>query len=115
MRHVNIEDWVHLPVNQAAPLVQALFQHGPVVVSVDGSPWSLYQSGVFSGCSQNAIINHAVVAEGFGEEVSPGTKKLHKYYLIKNSWGSDWGESGYIRLERFTDSRAFCGTDTDPS
>merc|ERR1719262_1625396 len=43
MRHVNIEDWNHLPENKEAPLSQALYQHGPVVVSVDGNPWSFYE------------------------------------------------------------------------
>jgi len=113
-RHVNIQDWVHLPENKDGPLAQALYQHGPVVVSVDGNPWSLYSSGIFAGCNRNAIINHAVVAEGFGEELHASTKKLHKYYLIKNSWGNDWGENGYIRLERFEDDNAYCGIDNKP-
>jgi len=113
-RHVNIEKWEHLPINQDAPLAQALYQHGPVVVSVDGNPWSLYSSGIFAGCDKNAIINHAVVAEGFGEEFVPRQNRAVKYYLLKNSWGDDWGEHGYIRLERVTNDKAYCGIDNHP-
>merc|ERR1719213_957309 len=54
----------------------------------------MYSGGIFSGCQKDAIINHAVVAEGFGQQ--SGTK----FYLIKNSWGADWGDKGYIRLMR---------------
>merc|ERR1719171_3232805 len=112
--HIRIETWEHLPVNEDAPLAKALYEHGPVVVSVDGSPWSFYEGGIFAGCEKDTVINHAVLAVGFGEEVSEKTQKLHKYYLIKNSWGRDWGEDGHIRLERFEDSNAYCGIDTKP-
>jgi len=107
-KHATIEHHIILPENKGEPLLQALYQEGPVVVSVDASTWSFYDAGVFAGCDKNAIINHAVVAEGFG---AMGTQK---YYLIKNSWGSDWGEKGYIRLKRFDDDAAHCGIDTKP-
>jgi len=107
-RHATIEHHIILPENKGEPLMQALYQEGPIVVSVDASTWSFYDAGVFSGCDKNAIINHAVVAEGFG---AMGTQK---YYLIKNSWGSDWGERGYIRLKRFDDDAAHCGIDNKP-
>jgi cathepsin L len=103
-----IDHHVVLPENKGEPLLQALYQEGPVVVSVDASKWNFYSTGVFSGCDKDAIINHAVVAEGFGEDSG------HKYYLIKNSWGSDWGERGYIRLQRFDSDDAYCGIDNKP-
>jgi cathepsin L len=58
----------------------------PISVTVDASNWSSYRSGAFSSCG--ASINHAVLLVG----VVGGTWK------IKNSWGTGWGESGYIRL-----------------
>jgi len=58
----------------------------PVSVTVDATNWSSYRSGVFNNCAAN--INHAVLLVG----VAGGTWK------IKNSWGTSWGESGYIRL-----------------
>lgn len=58
----------------------------PISVTVDATNWSRYSSGVFSNCA--ARINHAVLLVG----VVGGNWK------IKNSWGTGWGESGFIRL-----------------
>ncbi len=60
--------------------------NSPVSVTVDATNWSPYRSGVFTNCG--ASINHAVLAVG----VVGGAWK------IKNSWGTGWGESGYIRI-----------------
>jgi cathepsin L len=113
MSHAAVESFRVLPENKGAPLLQALYQVGPVVVSVDASTWNLYKSGVFSACDKDAIINHAVVAVGFGEQLGQ-FDEVHKYYLLKNSWGSDWGEHGHIRLQRFDDDDAHCGVDDKP-
>jgi len=112
MTHAKIAHHVVLPENKGEPLLQALYQEGPVVVSVDASTWSFYDKGVFQGCEKDAIINHAVVAEGFGQSTTGNV--VNKYYLIKNSWGADWGEKGYIRLKRFDDDNAHCGIDNKP-
>ena len=58
----------------------------PISVTVDASKWSSYKSGVFNNCGTS--INHAVLLVG----VVGGNWK------IKNSWGTGWGETGYIRL-----------------
>jgi cathepsin L len=113
-RFVKIGSYVVLPENKQAPLLKALYQQGPVVVSVAASNWQMYSFGVFSGCSQDAIINHAVVAEGFGKQISDLDHKEHKYFLIKNSWGDDWGEEGYMKLKRFDSDTEHCGIDKKP-
>lgn len=66
--------------------------HEPVSVCVDASNWSLYKSGVFSNCG-STNLNHAVVAIGYNVAVAD------KYLLIRNSWGTAWGENGHIRLK----------------
>ena len=58
----------------------------PVSVTVDASNWSFYRVGIFSNCGTNT--NHAVLLVG----VVGGDWK------IKNSWGTSWGENGFIRL-----------------
>lgn len=58
----------------------------PISVTVDATNWSKYSSGVFSNCATG--INHAVLLVG----IVGGSWK------VKNSWGTAWGESGYIRL-----------------
>jgi len=99
--------WETLPKNEYAPLVQALANRGPVAVSVAADTWFDYSTGIFNGCGKDSVIDHAVVAIGYGEENGK------KFWLIQNSWGRSWGELGHIRLERHEDGD-YCGTNSDP-
>jgi len=99
--------WETLPKNKYGPLVHALSERGPVAVSVAADSWFNYETGIFNGCGKDAIIDHAVTAIGYGEENGV------KYWVIQNSWGSDWGEAGHIRLERHPDGQ-YCGMNNDP-
>jgi len=63
---------------------------GPVSVSVDATTWNSYTGGVMSSCGQST--NHAVQAVGV-DNSSTG------YWKVRNSWGTGWGESGFIRLK----------------
>jgi cathepsin L len=100
--------WETLPKNEVQPLMRALVERGPVAVSVAASDWMMYESGVFNGCSKDAIVDHAVVLVGYGQAGSDLT------WVIQNSWGSDWGEGGHIRLLRHENSDAYCGIDDKP-
>lgn len=99
--------WKRLPVNKADPLLLAV-AHGPVVVSVDGGKWFSYDRGIFDGCEKDVVVNHAVLAIGYGKEAS------RKYWLIRNSWGGSWGDEGKIRLLRHSMDQTYCGIDNDP-
>jgi cathepsin L len=66
--------------------INSQLNNSPVSVTVDATNWSPYKSGVFSNCGSS--INHAVLAVG----VIGGAWK------IKNSWGTGWGEAGFIRI-----------------
>merc|ERR1719316_1108173 len=95
--------------NNHAALTFAINQ-GPVIVAVDASQWSFYASGVFDSCAKDAILNHAVLLVGFGQEGNRG------YWLVRNSWGADWGDAGYINLARqntAAKTAQFCGMDTE--
>jgi len=61
----------------------------PVSVCLDASNWSLYKSGIFSNCNLTPL-NHAVLLVGYEDSGA---------WIVKNSWGVNWGESGYIRLK----------------
>ena len=50
-------------------------------------------------------LNHGVAIVGYGTTVD-GTK----YWIVKNSWGAEWGEQGYIRMQRgISDEQGLCG------
>jgi len=102
--------WERLPENEYSPLLRAIYERGPVAVSVDASKWSSYESGIFDSCDQDAVINHAVTLIGYGRDKSLNAG----YYMIQNSWGPSWGEDGKIRLLRKEDDDHFCGTDHQP-
>lgn len=105
---VRLSGWSQLPSNRAAPLEQALVTQGPAVVAVDANNWLDYNNGIFDDCEKDAILGHAVLLMGYGEE------KGIKYWHIQNSWGEDWGENGNVRIIKHDDESSWCGTDNKP-
>ncbi|KAK9677722.1 hypothetical protein RND81_11G162100 [Saponaria officinalis] len=66
----------------------------------DGREFQFYKSGIFtSNCA--TTLNHSVVLVGYD---TTGDGK--DYWIVKNSWGTDWGENGYIRIDQNTISKA---------
>jgi len=105
---VTISGFVKLPENKYKALMHALYQVGPVVLSVAANEWSSYSQGIFSLEKEDWTMNHAVAGIGYGKDGDD------KYWLIKNSWGGDWGEGGKIRLLRTDDEESHCGWDVHP-
>jgi len=62
---------------------------GPVSVCVDASTWQNYQGGVLTSCSDQ--IDHCVQLTGYYN-----WGQGNAYWNVRNSWGADWGENGYI-------------------
>ena len=106
-----ISGFKDVPSNNEEALRQAVATQ-PVSVAIDGSSraFKSYQSGVFSGeCGTN--LNHAVTAVGYGTD-DDGTP----YWLIKNSWGTNWGENGYMKILRDIEApEGLCGLAMKPS
>merc|ERR1719454_2728410 len=101
---LGLTGWERLPENEYQPLLHAVGTRGPVAVSVSGRAWHSYSNGVFDGCGRDAVIDHAVTLVGYGKDADTGDK----YWIIKNSWGSRWGEEGNIRLLR-QEGNVHCG------
>jgi C1A family cysteine protease len=110
-RIAKITGYESVPANSEAALLKAVASQ-PISVSIDagGSDFQFYSSGVFTGqCGTE--LDHGVTAVGYGE-TSDGTK----YWLVKNSWGTSWGEEGYIRMQRDTEAEeGLCGIAMDSS
>ena len=67
-------------------IIIQMLQDGPVTAAVSSEGWEKYSSGVYR-CSNRPSIDHAVLIVGYTSD----------YWIIKNSWGTSFGESGYIR------------------
>jgi len=66
----------------------------PLTIGLDwGEAMTYYKSGVYTGSCGGDEISHAVTAVGYGYN------HPHEYVIIRNSWGDDWGEAGYMCLE----------------
>jgi len=94
----SVDGFSSLPTNSYDSLMYAVGNIGPVVLSVAASNWTFYSGGVLddSDMTSHYDINHAVVLEGYGTDEETG----EDYWLVRNSWGVEWGENGYIRLKR---------------
>jgi C1A family cysteine protease len=95
----HISAWLELPRDEET--LKAHVAEQPVSVEVDASSSAFqnYKSGVFSGpCGKT--LNQAVLIVGYGETSGK------RYWIVKNSWGTSWGLSGYILIER---GRNLCG------
>ncbi|KAK6159315.1 hypothetical protein DH2020_006629 [Rehmannia glutinosa] len=108
---VSINSYEDVPANDEQALKKAVANQ-PISVAIDagGRDFQLYQSGVFTGrCGTN--LDYGAVAVGYG------TEEDKDYWIVRNSWGSSWGENGYIRLQRnlAKTSSGKCGIAIEPS
>jgi len=106
-----MSSYVSLPANDHDAVLNWVATKGPLAVSVDAMSWSSYGSGVFDGCdNEHPDLDHLVQLVGFGTDPRRGD-----FWLVRNSWSSSWGESGYIRIKRHSAADTPCGIDTKPS
>lgn len=90
----NVKSFKDISQNEG-DLAQAVYELGPISVAVDASAFQFYQGGIMSGTDCNyQYLNHGVTVVGYGVENGKN------FWIVKNSWGLGWGESGYIRVER---------------
>lgn len=75
---------------------------GPLSICIDASTWDTYVSGVVSACGK--VIDHCVQIVGVDKETMA--------WKVRNQWGTDWGEDGYIYLRAGQNT---CGLTHDPT
>lgn len=82
-----IKGYTNVNAGDCTTLANALMQK-PISVAVDGNNFQFYTSGVFYNCGTNLSLAAALVG-------------MDDYsWKLKNSWGTSWGEGGYIRIGR---------------
>ena len=102
---VELSTYHKVKKNKVAPLKAAVAVQ-PTCVSVDADDdhFMFYNKGILDTKHCGTDLDHAVTAVGYGSE---GSKE---YLIVRNSWGADWGEQGYIKFHRKYDkSPGMCG------
>ena len=94
--------------SDATAMKTAMVQQ-PLSISIEADQWcfQLYSSGVFNNTNCGTTLDHAVTAVGYGVESG------QEYWLVKNSWGTGWGEAGYIKFA-IVDGDGMCGCQMGP-
>ena len=105
-----VDSYVDVSPNNESALFQAVsLQPVSVAIEADQSSFQFYSSGILTAsCGTN--LDHGVLVVGYG------TINNQDYWKVKNSWGSSWGQDGYILLERnVKSSSGQCGIAMEPS
>lgn len=76
-------------------LMDHTYSESPLSICVDAENWQLYSKGIMTGpqCARRVTLDHCVQIVGYDHSHNP------PYWIVRNSWGRDWGEHGYILLE----------------
>jgi len=98
---IHITKWVNLMV-LGDNLKRALIRYGPMSMGVNAQPMQFYQGGIDvpDDCDPTGL-DHGVLLVGYGKEANG-----QGFWIIKNSWGPDWGEQGYYHISEEQDA---CG------
>ncbi|GFV53832.1 cathepsin L [Trichonephila clavipes] len=92
-----LKGYVDIPKGNEEELFKAVATVGPVSVGINAGGYGFmnYESGIYEVDECNPkTLNHGVLVVGYGSEDGKD------YWIVKNSWGPDWGEDGYIRMAR---------------
>jgi len=86
--------WQYVSGSNSVPstvaIKTAMLKYGPVAAAVYvDAAFQYYMAGIFNGTAAGQV-NHAVLLVGWND--------IGGYWIMKNSWGTSWGESGYMRI-----------------
>jgi len=111
-----LSNWVDVTPGDEAALQEAVATVGPVSVAIDASLASFHSYGgvgvYYDASCSSVTLDHGVLVVGYGVDTEDSILP-REYWLVKNSWNSDWGDNGYIKMARNRDNN--CGIATQPS
>jgi len=104
-----ISSFVDVTPNDEDALAAAV-NIGPVSVAIEADQqcFQFYSGGILSDPTCGTQLDHGVLVVGYDTDPTSNTP----YWIVKNSWGTSWGEQGYVQIIRGTDE---CGIATEPS
>ena len=105
-----VSSYNQITANYPLAMVDAI-EHGPISVAIqaDQDVYQQYTSGIITSDSCGTNIDHAVLAVGYGTDHTSG----QEYWLVKNSWGTTWGDAGYVKIG-IAEGDGVCGINEYP-
>jgi C1A family cysteine protease len=110
---VHISNYSDVEHNNENSLKNAVaIQPVSVAIQANKRSFQMYQSGIYSDLDCGFELDHGVLVVGYGYDEDFNMS----YWIIKNSWSTEWGENGYIRIQKnINDTRGLCGIAMNPS
>jgi len=104
-----ISNWTMIQSNEDQ-MAAYMVANGPISIAVDATEWQFYMFGIFESPFCGEQLDHGVLIVGYDHEVDWFGQDT-QYWWVKNSWGTSFGYSGYIKLEKGSDQ---CGDNLFP-
>jgi hypothetical protein len=80
-----------IPIGGSEPAIYGALGSMPLSICCDAQPWQYYTGGILHAAQCGTNIDHAIQLVGYSPQAGG-------YWIVRNSWGPSWGESGYIYL-----------------
>ena len=112
MGKLQLKGFADVQPNSPTQLMAALaMQPVSIAIEADTDIFKTYNGGIISSTDCGTKLDHGVLLVGYG------TEDGRDYWIVKNSWGADWGEKGYFRIARDAsqDGPGICGVQMQPS
>ena len=92
---VSVTNWYRVIGEQA--MIDYVLGGGTLSAAIDATQMDSYKSGIFSSCAPPLRLSHTVNIVG--------VNVADRYWIIRNSWGTSWGEKGYMKLAMVSPTR----------
>jgi C1A family cysteine protease len=102
-----ISSWSYVGQNNEAAMLSFLTSTGPISICVDAETWQTYQGGVVLGASCGTSVDHCVQITGYSANVQG-----YQVWIVRNSWGTSWGYSGYLYVQYGVNACCIASTPT---